>query len=833
LNIIIHSDEKEKTLSPGDVIIELGNIDDKKDKNDNNKNVNNSDNTLKNNNNKDQKDNQGLIVGEISTNNKEIKIVEKNETKKLQKQKLVKHEEKNIDYKEMRKNTIKYIKKLYDLFEISDENLDYIIRNYITVYIKKISDNIKKRNPKLFKEQVKITNKQSVKDNLAKDGGFPGFLFLTSQIGYYEIHFEDFLYLFLKILNFITGLKIKLEVKKNKQIFIRVFYEEDRYDEAAEFLKYKMQLKPYSKIYEKFYDSCVYKKNDDKTKKQKQKAEEQKIDPSKLISNENPKDKIQEDSKSDEKKINGDLEKIKQEVYKDENVSKKDLEKEKEKDNESFLKSDVKGEVENLIKNDNLKNKNQQQNEVELKGGKGFDGVDLNNYNKNLIEASPNNIKNLDQVNKDAVNNIEEEEDNMPRLILLKLQKSKEIMTQLLKQNFEFEEVDINDQHYFPPYFPMDNEKIVKFRKYLGNDDIHECANEEQYKLWINMEDYQESEEEESFDSDNPEAKNELETQEKNNNKIYDVLKEIPCEKSCFYNRNIDRLRIIASSLDEVINFDVLRNFDQIYETDLLINNYPEYESKTTAKNLIFTKLNVFSSKVQGQLVRLFRNFCGEKIAFYFLWYCFFLEYIIILGVFSAIIFVLTLFTTFFASIDIFGENSGLNVLDAIYVLYSFFVAVWSSILIKAWKSKESIYAYIWGTDDFESDEPYRDEFIHDEMQTLIFTQRIPMQKAWKSFLKISFSWFIMLLFCVASVFIMIEIFRIKDLDMFKNVNTNSTIDTNSTININNRMEINWFEIKIFPDEISKKNYFNQLKTDIPQNDTIKTDKKKDYEGTH
>lgn len=746
----------------------------------------------------DQPENQAINVKDVPN---ELNINSDKASIKINKKKTIKLGEKKVDLDKTRKDTIKFVNHIEDIFQIEDLYLVTIIRNYMAIYIKKIADNFKTKSKKKFNQQSKKI--KSLQKKMAKKDGLAGYFFILFQ--YYEIHFDDFLYLFLKILNFVSGLKIKLEVQSNKDIFIRIFYNEDDYDEPAEFLEYKMQLKPYSKVYERFFDSYHGIEIDDKKKDNMKTPEAIKSKESKVLLLPN------EENSKENMIINDNI-----------------LEKAEKKEEEKPLKIEEKiNLVKQEDKNENLNNKNvQESNNLNLKNDNQIKILNEDNKNKdkeinnnkdkelgtNKIESNTNNLQNEKKDSQAAPqSNLQTEK---KKNILLDLKQSKKLMKDFLKERFESDKVTIDDHHYFPPYVQMEYRNIDKFRKYLENDDVHECPKEEQYKLWVNMEDYQESSDEE--EDENELEKKQEKTSEEKENEIYDVTKDIPCEK-CYYYRNIDRLRIIYSAIYKVVDLDECK--DDYFKDVLLINNYKAYEEKTTAQNLIFTKLNVYSDQSQGELIRLFRNFFGEKLAFYFLWYSFLLKYIFVLIVISSCVFILVCFKDYFI-LKSFLQNESLNAFDFINIIYSLIVGVWSTILIKSWNSKESLYAYIWGCDDFESDEPYSDNFKYDGMSTFIFKKKVPWQKPWRKRLKLIFSWFVIICLSVASIFIMYGIFQIKNLPSYNSLNNEK--NSNTTDLQTNKTEINWYEFKTFNDINEKNSYMNQIKANIKiSNSTI------------
>ena len=69
---------------------------------------------------------------------------------------------------------------------------------------------------------------------------------------YYELTFEDFIFIFSCIVNYFTGLEIKLELRNSssKDVFLLLFCNgEETYEKLADIFDYELQLKPYALNY--------------------------------------------------------------------------------------------------------------------------------------------------------------------------------------------------------------------------------------------------------------------------------------------------------------------------------------------------------------------------------------------------------------------------------------------------------------------------------------------------------------------------------------------------------------------------------------------------------
>ena len=75
---------------------------------------------------------------------------------------------------------------------------------------------------------------------------------------------------------------------------------------------------------------------------------------------------------------------------------------------------------------------------------------------------------------------------------------------------------------------------------------------------------------------------------------------------------------------------------------------------------------------------------------------------------------------------------------------------MWSSILLKVWKQKESLYSCFWGTQNYQVTEPYDDKYVPDTEENFLFKYKMPQTTTWKKYLIYSLTYF-----CVA-VFVFI-----------------------------------------------------------------------------
>ena len=145
--------------------------------------------------------------------------------------------------------TYKYIKILKDVFKELDKTEDNLIEKIIFYYGQTISEKIRKENNEYYDictdELVIYKNNQNY--NIDKS---------ISKF-YYELSFEDFILIFSCIVNYFTGIEIKLELRdlESKDVYLLLYCDGEKiYEKLADFFGYELQLKPYALNYREIQD---------------------------------------------------------------------------------------------------------------------------------------------------------------------------------------------------------------------------------------------------------------------------------------------------------------------------------------------------------------------------------------------------------------------------------------------------------------------------------------------------------------------------------------------------------------------------------------------------
>ena len=147
------------------------------------------------------------------------------------------------------RNNIKFINKL-----LSKINLGYdkLVENILKLYSEKIGKKIEKENKNYYEKGMEYLNN----------------IFPKLKSCYYEIQYEDIIYLICSLIKYFTHLKVKLELGEQKEnLMIIIYGNEEIYDFLAELSNYPLQLKPYAYKYVLFEKEYIKKLKDMKTLK--------------------------------------------------------------------------------------------------------------------------------------------------------------------------------------------------------------------------------------------------------------------------------------------------------------------------------------------------------------------------------------------------------------------------------------------------------------------------------------------------------------------------------------------------------------------------------------
>jgi hypothetical protein len=292
------------------------------------------------------------------------------------------------------------------------------------------------------------------------------------------------------------------------------------------------------------------------------------------------------------------------------------------------------------------------------------------NYEKNHLKVRQNYNANG---NNDSFKDLEIIDYNEEEPLLQSFIKEKN------RNNLQFEDYDINNPIFWPPYYSYKPEKEDKFREYESNDDYYSENNK------IN-----------------------------NNN-----------GRSIF--RNIDKLRFIQKILNQIIKFSELKKLN-IFEMMIFKRNNASYIEKL--KDLELRKIyNPFNYKQCNKTINTIRNYYGESVSYYFLWLDYYTRCLIFPSILGSFIFISYFFWNKIPLISIFSNSVQMDYYDFLLLLNCTLLTLWLTLFIKTWIQKEKIYNYIWGINESQKETKMNEEFLPNSRQRLIFGYSVPIEK--------------------------------------------------------------------------------------------------------
>lgn len=283
----------------------------------------------------------------------------------------------------------------------------------------------------------------------------------------------------------------------------------------------------------------------------------------------------------------------------------------------------------------------------------------------------------------------------------------------------QFEELNHNNCLLFPPYMTYERSSNIKFRRYLPNDNYHECRLDPEFY---------------------PEAKNK-------------------CNECSIY-RGIDKLRLLYKALTHIIPLSSLYKHNLI-SMIIYQKNYSAYANKLNTSTILADTLRICCSQSYMKTLNTIRNYFGENISFYFLWVSFFFTWMLFpafLGVIGSIIMVDPQSFIYEGKIDTF-KNFRLDFYDISIIAFGLIITIWATLFLQAWLKYESLFRYFWGMEHYEKTEPQSEFFVPDKTIPFIIGELIRTVTSWKTQLRYMISFFVMVLMILLRCVIVFALF--------------------------------------------------------------------------
>ena len=325
-------------------------------------------------------------------------------------------------------------------------------------------------------------------------------------------------------------------------------------------------------------------------------------------------------------------------------------------------------------------------------------------YEKNHIKINifSDSLKEINKLDKDNSN------DEEPLL--------KSFQKNIHKNNLQFEDYDINNPIYWPPYYTYKPGKDDKFREYEANDDYYYELNNDNY---FNL-----------------------------NKRYYSKF------------RNIDKLRFIQRILNQIIKFSELKKIS-IFELMIYKRNNLAYKEKF--KDLsILNIYNPFNYNQCNRTINIIRNYYGESISYYFLWLDYYTRWLLFPSILGSFIFISYFLWKKIPLITIFSNSIQMDYYDFLLIFNCILLTLWMTLLIKSWIQQEKIYNYIWGIDEGQKEVKINEDFNPNSKEKLIFGYYVPKEKEPFHKFKKYISYIVLLGMILLVISFIYSLFRLK-----------------------------------------------------------------------
>ena len=284
----------------------------------------------------------------------------------------------------------------------------------------------------------------------------------------------------------------------------------------------------------------------------------------------------------------------------------------------------------------------------------------------------------------------------------------------------QFKDYDINNPIFWPPYYHFKINKKNKFRRYTKGDDYHYCD------------------------------KNLCNFDEKSQN----------CLDSSKF-RGIDKLRL------NFLILDYLLKISHMYKEELLFmilykKNFNEYKSKFIDNRLVLDSINPFNYKSCENSINIIRNYFGETISFFFLWYDNYTRWLIFPSIIGILLLIMYYTNNKVPILSIFSSKIKMDYYDFCLIVYCTIISFWLILFQKIWEQKEKLYSHIWGMTEAERKAVPNEEFVPNSKEEIIFGYFVPIEsEGLHRFKKFISNCVLIFMICLV-LFIIYYLFRLK-----------------------------------------------------------------------
>ena len=283
-------------------------------------------------------------------------------------------------------------------------------------------------------------------------------------------------------------------------------------------------------------------------------------------------------------------------------------------------------------------------------------------------------------------------------------------------ENLQFEDYDLDNPIFWPPYISYKSGRDNEFRHYEPNDDFHYIKGYEKF--------------------------NEIDK------KYYSIF------------RNIDKLRFIERILSQIMKFSELKKID-IFEMMLFKRNNSSYFKKLNELSIANT-YNPFDYHKCARSINTIRNYYGETVSYYFLFVDHYSRMLLFPSIFGVFIFISYFFWNKIPLITIFSNTIRMDYYDFLLILNCVLLTIWLTLFIKSWLQKEKLYNYIWGVNLNQKEVKINEEFVPNSKEQLILGYYVPIEKEPYHSFKKYVSYCVLLGMILIVIFFIYSLFRLK-----------------------------------------------------------------------
>ena len=277
------------------------------------------------------------------------------------------------------------------------------------------------------------------------------------------------------------------------------------------------------------------------------------------------------------------------------------------------------------------------------------------------------------------------------------------------KNSLQYEQINPEDISYFTPYFKYSDKIRPYFRRYTLNDKYHDCKFAETV-----------------------------------NNHHEEDAEKLTRIHECSIFRNIDKLRLIHSSLNFLVDLEEFKSFYFFHRVTFIRN---EESYKKDFEGMVRDFLSPSETEIVNRFNFSIRNFFGEKVAYYFVFVSHFMKWMLFPSVFGLFY--------FFTLKIIYHENSAkkdLNLFRCYLDLsFIFIIIFWAIMYIKSWACNQKYYNFIWGMDEINSHQKQNPKCKIDRAMIYLNVQ-IPLITTMEKFFKTLFSILVSIVMCLMSI---------------------------------------------------------------------------------